>query len=134
MKLDLFHYFHSEGIFTSSILASIVTILVRIVVILRSIEHLQVQYLRVLFCFEAILMNFKACGRSLLWNWLLKLILTENILKIASKVLWQYSRELHLQVNTFFKYWLNTRKYYHIIYEYCHNTCKYWAGEYNLNT
>ena len=66
MKLDLFHYFHSEGIFTSSILASIVTILVRIVVILRSIEHLQVQYLRVLFCFEAILMNFKACDRSLL--------------------------------------------------------------------
>ena len=30
---------------------------------------------------------------------------------------------LHLQVNTFFKYWLNTRDYYH-------NTCKYWAGEY----
>ena len=31
-------------------------------------------------------MYFKACGRSLLWNWLLKLILTENLFRIASKL------------------------------------------------
>ena len=30
-----------------------------------------------LVSFEAILMYFKACGRSLLWNWLIKLILTQ---------------------------------------------------------
>ena len=36
--------------------------------------------------FEAILMHFKACGRSLLKNWLLKLILTEKLFKIASKL------------------------------------------------
>ena len=42
------------------------------------------------------------------------------------QVLWQYLRILHLQVNTFFKYWVNT-------YEYCHNTCEYWAGEYTLS-
>ena len=35
-------------------------------------------------------------------------------------------------VNTFFKYWLNTRKYYNNISEYCHNICEYWAGEYTL--
>ena len=40
----------------------------------------------VLESFEAILMYFEACGRSLLWNWLLKLILTENLFKIASKL------------------------------------------------
>ena len=39
----------------------------------------------ILESFEAMLMYFKACGRSLLWNWLLKLILTENLFKIASK-------------------------------------------------
>ena len=39
---------------------------------------------------------------------------------------------LHLQVNTFFKYWLNTCKYYLNTYKYCHNTCEYWAGEYTL--
>ena len=49
----------------SSILASIVTMLVS---------------------FEEILMCFKACGRSLIWNWLLKLILTENLFRIASKL------------------------------------------------
>ena len=80
----------------SVILASIVTILVR---------------------FEAILIYFKGCGRSLLWN---------------LQVLWQYSQALHLQVTTFFKYWVNTREYYHNTYEYCHNTCEYWAGEYTL--
>ena len=36
-------------------------------------------------------------------------------------------------MNTFFKYWLNTRKYYHKVYEYCHNICEYWAGEYIPN-
>ena len=36
--------------------------------------------------FEAISMYFNGCGRSLLWNWLLKLILTENLFKIASKL------------------------------------------------
>ena len=46
------------------------------------------------------------------------------------QVLWQYSQVLHLQVNTFFKYWLNTCKFYLNTYKYCHNTCQYWAGEY----
>ena len=48
-------------------------------------------------------------------------------------VLWQYSRKLHLQVTTFFKYWLNTFEYYHNTYEYCYNSCEYWAGEYTLS-
>ena len=41
-------------------------------------------------------------------------------------VLWQCSRVLHLQVNTFFKNWLNTCNYYH-------NTYEYWAGEDTLS-
>ena len=49
----------------SAIFASFVTILVR---------------------FEAILMYFNACGRSVLWKWILKLILTGNLFKIASKL------------------------------------------------
>ena len=40
----------------------------------------------ILVSFEAILMYFKACCRLLLLNWLLKLILTENLYKIASKL------------------------------------------------
>ena len=40
----------------------------------------------ILVSFEAILMYFQACGRSSLWNWLLKLILTVNLFKIASKL------------------------------------------------
>ena len=44
--------------------------------------------------------------------------------------LWQNSRILHLQVNTFFKYWINTYEYYHNTNEYCHNTCEYWVGGY----
>ena len=40
----------------------------------------------ILVSYEAILMDFKACGRSLLWNWLVKLILAENLFKIASKL------------------------------------------------
>ena len=107
----------------SAILASIVTILVSS---------------------KVILMSFKACGRSLLWNWLLELIFFLRLYSPAHKlwntskllqnlqVLWQYLRILHLQVNTFFKYWLNTREYYHTTYKYSHNTCKYWAGEYTL--
>ena len=45
----------------------------------------------------------------------------QNRLKLLQnlQVLGQYSRILHLQVNSFFKYWLNT--------------WKYWAGEYTLN-
>ena len=46
------------------------------------------------------------------------------------QVLWQYLQVLHLQVNTFFKYWLNTCKYFLNTYKYCHNTCEYLAGEY----
>ena len=46
--------------------------------------------------------------------------------------MWQYLQVLHLQVNTFFKYWLNTCKYYLNTYKYCHNTCENWAGEYTL--
>ena len=40
----------------------------------------------ILVSFEAYLMYFKACDRSLLWYCLLKLILTENLFKIASKL------------------------------------------------
>ena len=36
--------------------------------------------------------------------------------------LWQYSWVLYLQVDTFFKYWRNTQKFYH-------NTCK-WEGDF----
>ena len=39
-----------------------------------------------LVSYEAILMYYKACGISLLWNWCLKLMLTENHFKIASKL------------------------------------------------
>ena len=46
--------------------------------------------------------------------------------------MWQYLRKLQLQVTIFFKYWLNTREYYHNTYGYCHNTGEYWAGEYTL--
>ena len=49
------------------------------------------------------------------------------------QVLWQYSQILDLQVTTFFKYWVNTRKFYHNTYEYCHIPCEYWAGEYTLS-
>ena len=41
---------------------------------------------KILVSFEAILMYLKACSWSSLWNWLLKLILTENLFKIASKL------------------------------------------------
>ena len=46
------------------------------------ISHLTFKFLNYKI---AILMFFKACGRSLLWNWLLKLILTGNLFKITSK-------------------------------------------------
>ena len=65
------------------------------------------------------------------WSWFLQK--TSSKLLRNLQVLWQYSRVLHLQVNIFFKYWLNTRKYYPKTYEYCHNTCEYWAGEYTLS-
>ena len=61
-------------------------------------------------------------------------IMTIQLLQnLQVHVLWQYSRILHLQVTTFFKYWLNTREYYHNTYKYCHNTCEYWVGEYTPN-
>ena len=44
----------------------------------------------------------------------------------------QYLRILHMQVNTFFKYLLNTHEYYLNTYQYCHNTCEYCAGECTL--
>ena len=50
------------------------------------------------------------------------------------QVLWKFLQALHLQVTTFFKYWLNTSEYYHNTYEYCHNTSKYFAGEYTPRT
>ena len=43
------------------------------------------------------------------------------------QVLWQYSRILRLQVNTFFKHWVNTCEYYHNTYEYWANTWKMWS-------
>ena len=63
-----------------TILVSIVVILTSIDPILEKYVHLQGQYL------QAILMYFKTCGISLLWNWFLKLILRENLFKIASKL------------------------------------------------
>ena len=111
----------SKGVFTCSILASIVTILGKYCgntyeywpntwkmcspasVILANI-------VTILLSFEAILMmfsvriNFKSQFQS---NDLLQAL--KNV-KIA---LWQYSQILYLQVNTFFKYWVNTCEYYH---------------------
>ena len=62
-----------KGVFTCSILASIVTILIRIVIILLSIEpilekcvEISASIVTILVSFGAILMYFKACGRSLL--------------------------------------------------------------------
>ena len=74
---------------------------------------------------------------QVLWQYLRVKILAagEHIFKLLaqySEVLRQYPRILYLQVNTFFKYWLNTCEYYHNNYEYCHNTCEYWVGEYTL--
>ena len=68
--------------------------------------------------------NFKVMIYHKLWK-------TSKLLQNL-QVLWQTSRILYLQVNTFFKYWLNTCEYYHNTYEYCHNTCEYWVGEYTL--
>ena len=89
----------NRGGFTCSILASIVTILVTIVAILTTHEYwantwemcllassIFTSSVTILVSFEAILMYFKYCDRSLLWNWLLKLILKENLFKIASKL------------------------------------------------
>ena len=59
---------------TSTIFTSIVTIIVS---------------------FEAILMYYiKACSRSLLWNWLLKMIFTANLFIIASKT-YHYCDDTH---------------------------------------
>ena len=83
--------------------------------------------------FEAILMYFKACGRSLLWNWLLKLIFTENLFKIASKLtsIVAILANIVLAGEHTFQVWLNTREYYHNTYQYWHDTCKCKAGENN---
>ena len=99
----------------SAILGSIVTILTR---------------------FEGILIYSKAYGtldgyfRIDVSSWFLQK--TSSKLLQNLQVLGQYSRVLHLQVNTFFKYWVNTPEYYRNTYKYCHNTCEYWAGEYTL--
>ena len=63
----------AKGVFTCSILAGIVTILVSIMVTLTSIEPM-----------------LEKCGH-----------------------LWQYLEILHLQVNRFFKYYINTGEFYH---------------------
>ena len=97
----------------SAILTSIVTILVSFEAILRRFS---------------VRINFKSQFQSNDLPQALKYI------KIASKLtsIVTILRVLHLQVNTFVKYWVNICEYYHNTYEYCHNTCQYWAGEYTL--
>ena len=41
------------------------------------------------------------------------LVSIEPILENCGHLQVHYSRVLHLQMNAFFKYWLNTREYYH---------------------
>ena len=89
----------------SAIFADIVTILVSFEVILKRF-----------FKNQLFKVNFKVMIYHKFWN-------TSKLLKNL-QVLWHYSRLVHLQVNTFFKYWVNTCEYYH------HNTYEYWAGEY----
>ena len=74
-------------------------------------------------------------GRLSLWNWLLKLILTENIFKIASKPtsIVTIFANIALAGNRIFQYLLNTCAYYQNSYKYCHNICKYWVSEYTLS-
>ena len=109
---------------TSVILAIIVTIFISFEAILKRFS------VRINFK-----VNFKVMVYHKLKN---KSKLLQNL-----QVLWQYSRMLHLQVNAFFKYWLNTCEYWKcrwthfssiatILNKYFHNTCKYWAGEYTL--
>ena len=49
------------------------------------------------------------------------------------QVLWQYLRILHLQWTHFSSIGLILVIITTILAEYCHNTCKYWAGEYTLD-
>ena len=54
------------------------------------------------------------------------LIFTEILFKIASKLTSTVTilARITLEVNTFFKYWLNTCKHYPNTYKYCLNTCE----------
>ena len=107
-----------------SILVSITTILTSIVKILASI-------VTILVSFKAILKR-KICNFHFESQWHNPKLWKSSKLLEKSQVVCQYLRVLRLQVNTFFKYWLNTRRYYHNPCEYCHNTYKYWAGEYTV--
>ena len=80
--------------------------------------------------FEAILIYFKAHGRPLPWNWLLKLIFTESLFKIASKLTsimtihWSITLASEHNFQVLAQYLVSIIT---ILNEYCHNTCKYWA-------
>ena len=86
----------------------------------------------ILVSFEAILYSFHVRINLKSKFKIKNLPRTLNTSKLLQnlQVLWQYSRILHLQVNTFFQCWVNTGEHYHNTYKYCYNT---WAGEYTLN-
>ena len=80
----------------------------------------------ILVCFKAILMDFKAFGRHLLWNWLLMVILTENLFKIA----YNYCDYYTCRWTHFSSIGSILGSITPILNDYCHNNaCKYWAGE-----
>ena len=116
--------------------ASIEVILTSINPILEKCVHLQVQYLRVLSQYSWVLKQIWCTILKLvvdlIWNSLLCWFIQKTSPKLLQNgpVLWQYSPMLHLQVITFFKYWLNTCEYYHNTYEYCHNTYEYCHNTY----
>ena len=89
----------------SVILVSIVTILVSFEVILKRFS---------------IVINFKSQFQSNDPPQALKYI------RIASKLtsIVTILTNIALAGDLFFKYWVNTREYYHNSYEYCHNTCE----------
>ena len=125
----------SEGVFTCSILASIVTILAttffKYWVNTHEYCHNTYKYCHNPCEYWAGEYTLRACGGLLLWNWLLNLILTENVFKIASKltsivtilVSITLAGEHIFQVLAQYQYYQNT-------YDYCYNTCEYWAYEY----
>ena len=126
--------YETKGVFTCLILASIVTVPIKYCdnaykywanswKMCSSASVILVIIDTILLSFQAILINFKA------YIWLTSNVDIYRKLLQSLQVLWQYLPVLHLQVNTFFKYWLNTCKYYLNTYKYWHNTCEYWAGE-----
>ena len=104
------------------------TVLISIVVIPTSLDPASaiiMSIATILVSFEAILkrfsvrINYKSQFQSNDLPQALKYI------KIASKLtsIVTILANIGLAGEHIFKYWLNTREYYHITHEYCHNTC-----------